>query len=355
MIRISTQLVSWKSVLLVGWVVGISSSQAHSQQFKPDPVEAIREALKDIPPSPVLTDNPMARMVRKQILEHRREKLIGLVNKLRYLGEMRNALLLQGWRNDATAPDESAVDQAALDVLLKNFQQRLKADLDPKAPEEKSVAALRLVGKLASDNRRLNKTRSVHVIAMTQSLLKPLIEVAKSTSSQPLRLEAIRALGRLEAEAKTVTDALDFLLAKDVPLIYQKATLQAYLGMITDARALSKSTGTALLFGEKAMKTSQAILPGLLRGLQRNRQVELRRLASQGLVEVTESIDLVRPNLSKGYPPKGRPLTARETADIKSDKARLEQELEDLKPMRLALANRVDALAEALTDPDETV
>lgn len=319
--------------------------QATAQYLGNGPVDKFQDALREnlAYPSSLSTDDA-DRELRKKLLDYRKANLQQRAEKLQSLGEIQDALLLQGWKTDATDPDEAQVDLDVQRLLTDRYTSELRRILDAKGNPADQIAALKLLGSMASEDRRLNKGKGGFVRGFVSKFQDDIAAIV-SDKSRPtaVRGEAIKTLGNIYPKAEVETAHLEPLLEGTTPE-FQIAIMNALNSLITSAEALVSNQSALPQDRDYLIRVNSIALPILMKGLQPQRDLKVRRAAIQGLYSLADSLSQIRPLLSKEYPPKDRPRTPSEQRDIDIDYDRVQVEEKTLFHLAKGLDENMDPL-----------
>jgi HEAT repeat protein len=306
--------------LLLATALG-PAPQAQAQQRR-DPLTDLQLALGRFYPEP---------QTRKSALEKR-------VDALDNLGDMAQALLLQGWLDDSTVgmdTDAYKFDREVRTGLLNKFEKRF-AEVAEKGNEVARAAAATLVGEFAASARSASVSgagKNLLLIDRLPDFLKPLANLAEKDKADSVRAAAALALAKLRAEPKQTAAALERLLkGADVPV---RRAAAAALGDLLRGTPAADRGGIAAVVAtprpEEVISFGQEVARAAAAGLA-DRDVEVRRLSAAALLRVASEFNS---QLNFGYEP-----------DVVHKR---------LKPLSTALWDQAGAIAKAVNDPDPAV
>jgi HEAT repeat protein len=179
-----------------------------AQQFGKDPVIELRQALK-----------------RKDTAATRGPNLEVKANAIRSPGDLARALLLIDWQIANLDPQISAVDTKVYASLTNRFTEAVKQVMASRDPL-RGQAMAELISEVAGSSQNPG-VRNPLLDEMLQGLTEPLVEMTHSRS-QPLRLWATRALGKIQPKLKEATEELERMLQEPSPEIRRVAAEAVY-------------------------------------------------------------------------------------------------------------------------------
>src|SRR5262245_53545982 len=163
----------------------------------PDPVEELRQVLRS----------------EAATAEQREKTLKGLIDRLRGMGDLRRALMLSEWKETVPRPPAIAeADAAARAQIAQRFVKQVEAvvaDLEFKDDQErkrKATARLAVANMIAEMGPNVAGLKAEEIGGFTRTLAKSMKKLAEDAragqkaASQAVRWEALRALGRINAD-----------------------------------------------------------------------------------------------------------------------------------------------------------
>jgi HEAT repeat protein len=331
--------------LVVAVALG-SVNWAWADRFPPDPVEALRQALRQ--------DKDGGKTKAGE--DFRKENLDKQIAALRSPGDMSQALLLSEWQDTSLDPTVGRVDQRARELLANRFKDEIRRLLT-KGDAPARLAAAGLVG----DTAALARAHSVQAAALEAALSDLGMDLVKLTKDPNVRVreQAVRSLGKIQADPTKVVPALENLLT-DQPLTIRRAVAEALSNLVRILQQAAKRPPSLGPIGsgiqpEERIRLSRAVVPGAGRGLA-DRDPEVRRLCADTLWQAALVLsDLIADPGYREAPPEGRVLTEEEKKNIDSYRDLVVSERQRLMPLSAALGDQASALANAASDPEVAV
>jgi HEAT repeat protein len=285
-----------------------------ADRFPPDPVEALRQALRAPSPHPNLAQR---------------------VNALRSLADMRRALSLQEWRSEAGGEDEDIYD--ALADRFKKEARRLLKD----GTAGVRIAVMDMLAEVGPSLRSRQDPRGI-----TGALAPEVADLVKNGATPRLRERAARALGLIFPDPTVALPPLLDLLAS-ANLSERRAAANALVDLLRVANQLSSSSGgvaTERVPRSYIVQLGTAILPAASVGLT-NLDVQVRRLAAEAIEQTGAVLDNLVP----------QPRTGETPIDPQAERKELESVHRELMPLIEAFDKQKGILAKALQDDDVQV
>jgi HEAT repeat protein len=348
---------------------------AAGQRFPPDPVEELRQALRqdrDVQGTP-------------GALKYRTDTLARYANRITSLGDLGRALLLREWRNESLDPLVAAADQETWKNIGQRFTREAKQALHSGDPERARAAAT-LVAEMATAVQGAG-IRTGEVEQALAGFTPDLVELTNA-SDPALRTSAIRALGRLGLQATGVLKALEHTLLTDgVP--QRRAAADSLISLIRIA-AQSEKEGATIISAPPPAEVLPKPRPGgqpperpPLTGVDRpitagaafqthntelidmsarvvpvagiavrDPDAEVRRLGGEATLQAAQNLtDSILLPVAKEFPPPGRPVTPDERDEMQRYRQEVHNEYDLLKPLMEALKGAGAPLAGAARDP----
>jgi HEAT repeat protein len=285
-----------------------------------DPVERLRTVLKSSSYDATTRDQAV------------KECLVGL----RSLGELGRAAALAEWREQSGGPIAD-VDRVNRTFVLERLGAGLRAVLQRGDPTASQVAI-----DLLCDLGRTAKARGEHR-GLAGGFAPDLAEAA-AVAGPRVRASVARALGQIEATPAAALPTLADLV-KDPNADVRSAAAEGLNNFLQSTAEPAILAGDAQMAGarreavEAAAGVARAARPGLADEVPEIRRGCLHGLASSALVLGKLIAD----------PPRLDLLDIKERSEAQKT---MQDEAEELRPLVLALAEQVNALAERLSDGD---
>jgi HEAT repeat protein len=361
-------------LLVLAW-----GGPAYAGRFPTDPVEDLRQALKQEVVSP----------------KARKDALLKIADRITNLGDLSRAMLLRDWRYKDLDADIATNDLDVWTAVARRFKGEAQKALHSPDPE-RAAAAATLVGEMAILVQGAG-IRTLEVERAVAEFVPDLKDLAESPYPG-LRLTALRAMGKLGLQAQGVLPVLKHALETD-GVAQRRAAAESLLDLIRLAAEREKEGATSLT-GPPPAQEKPSIRPeaipnpprpgavpgagaGALPGDQkpvlggtgsfpthppqlldmsarvvpiaalalRDADAEVRRLGTETIHQAAQNLtDSILLPVSSERPPvfdeRGGPRSAR---------AEVEEEWRLLTPLMDALKGAGPALAAAARDPDPTV
>jgi HEAT repeat protein len=331
---------------------------AQAQRFPPDPVDELRQALRNDHDA----KDEAALKYRANVLEKR-------TAALNNLGDMSQALLLLDWRYEDFDERVAKIDQRAWDDLAKRFKDRILEVMKNGEPARRWAAA-NLIGEMGQRSQQIREMASLTkqtiprgeaqpaIPTLSPAVLTPFTEpLAQLTrSDQPALAEAAaRALGRINPLPKIAVPALKALLEKGT-VGEQRAAAEALGNLVRVASQVEKIDRSSIgldLRKDLAAMTSE-VVPVAGAALRRSSDVEVRRFSLQAiqLAAISLADVLMPPAQPSEFPPSDRPPTREERERIADYRRRMEEQAQIIAPLADALKGQTDLIARLVRDPD---
>jgi HEAT repeat protein len=378
--------------LAVGLLVLLWGAAAPAQQagrrFAPDPVEDMRQALRQ----------DRDAIGTQQALAFRQKTLEKYADRVHTLGDLGRALMLREWRYENLDPNVSEVDRKVWREIATRFGKQSKDALENGSPEEARAAAT-MVAEMAT----LAQTAGIRTGDVEERLATFTPYLVKLTESPDpeLRTAAVRALGTLGLQARDALKALEQTLKTDgVP--QRRAAAEALINLIRlaaqseregsfyqGAGGLVPPTGGVSgvvppvgpggagappgapggAGGRPAPRMDIGIQTHNLPLIEMSKDVVplagqaladsdpgVRRLGAEAVQQAAQNLtDSILLPVSLDFPPPGRPLTPDERDRITDYRREVQGERKLLEPLMTSLKEEAPALARAARDPDPAV
>lgn len=332
--------------LLLALTLGFAASSVCAQ----DPVEDLRRTI---------SAGGSPESATPEALEFRRNKIQEAADRMKTIGQLRRALVLDEWKVDPERIVNPEIGRVDVE-MRKMIGQRLKAALEKTAAEGNSNARLAVANTIAEMGPTVRAVDVGEKGGFTRSL-EPLIAKLSRDPELGVRQEALRALGNINGPPKEVADVFRETLQRDPEVGPRRLSADGLQQMIKVVTHLQKrgQTATGVAATRKdLLDVLQMVAPVAAIGVK-DADSEVRMLSLQAvqvaaqalaeLLEVPESFG------RKNFPPPGWKLSANEQARIIDAYRRAEQDLASVKPMLDSFRKEVLTYAEGLRDPEPRV
>jgi HEAT repeat protein len=292
-----------------------------------NPVRDLRQTLQ----APVRNMNDL--ILRQNTLAQRATALQTLV-------ELREALLLEEWRDQDADEAIARVDREARNAIVHRFEDLLNAVLQ-RGDARSRLAATNMLRELDGNLRGVNRQGGA------ARAVGPALVATLRHEDPALRESAMLALGRIDPDPAVAVPAIDGQLR--APGVAERRA--AALGQLELVRALARSLKDR---DPRAIREARdlvtrsgcAVLPVAARSLG-DPDVEVRRLGLAALDELVATLaDVI------GVP---RPAAVLDVGEPERYRGEVEAEAAELQPLTACLAQRLPALIAALRDADPEV
>jgi RNA polymerase sigma factor (sigma-70 family) len=306
----------------------------------PDPLEAFRQALKE---------GGEDKGIDPKVLEYRKANLQKRAQDLRRIGDLREALALEGWRDKDKDKDVAAIDGPVRKEMIERFTRDLRKALD-KGDQPTQLAALSVIGEVGIAIQGETEKSTV-----TTDLIPDVVRLVRGPAG-PVREAAARTLGKINLEPKEAPNALGELLING-DVAGRRAAAE---GLASSLRiVLSKATSRS------AARTVELDRPELLVMAEQG-----TRMASFGLHDedavvrrfCLEAMQAAAPLLaelgevrSRDLPAPGRPFSDEDQRRIDQYLTEVATATKEIRPLAQAVNAVVDGMAKSLDAKDHAV
>jgi HEAT repeat protein len=291
------------------------------------------------------------------MLQFRRDNLQKKVDVLKTIGQLRRALALDEWRDDPTRgvvnEKIGPIDTDLRTQVGKRLTGKLQ-DLGKAGDATNRQAVANLIAEIGSTVRALNpKDRSGYARSLT-----PLVAALAKDPELHVRQEALRALGNIHAKPKEAAQIFAETLRGDsAPSARRLAAdgLGQLVRVVTHLQRKSRTTSGVDASRADVIDTLQQVIQAAAPGFK-DADPRVRAAASEALdTAVNAVIELIsEPLARKDLPPVGRTLTEAEIREVTLKSAELKQEVDELRPVLVALRAQVADLTGLLGQADAT-
>jgi HEAT repeat protein len=309
----------WWSALVA--VAALLSWTGHNpaQQLTPDPVEALRQALRA----------PTTGEVRDKELAKR-------VEALRSIPDMRRALMLTEWRADLGAAEAAASPDSKYRTQLVQRAQDAVRQIFRQGKTDERLALMTMLAELGSTTLRGQGSIA--------GLFAPdLVDLIKQSKDLRVRAAAARTLGRILPDPAVAGPALRGLIRSST-VLERRAAARGVLSMMEVIGSLasqSKDVSGIEILPRDIVAVGSAVADAAGLGLV-DADEEVRRLSSQAFA--LSALALVGQI--------HQPSAADETATNPEEELRtFREDLQLLPPLIDALVDHAPALTKAIEDP----
>ncbi|GEM_PF-6606770 len=334
------------------WTIGVSLAcwlTLAPPSRAADPLADLRQALP-------LDDNTDP---KDAILKFREDNLAKKIAALRTVGELRRALALNDWRD---GPDYASVANEKIRRIDAEMRgqvgKRLTEALEKQAwsPDPTNrLAVASLLAEMGPSVRALNPKDKTGFAASFLSVVKKLAGDADLS----VRQEALRALGNLNGNAKEAAQFFAGVLRQqDAGLGPRRLAAEGLAQMVRVVTHLHKAKDTGGVTAE-LFETLAEIVHASTSGFD-NADAQVRILTLEAFQLASQSLnDSIKENYTelqqRSFPPPGRALSDREEDQINKLYNEVQYEVNQLKPIVLALRQQITKLTPTLRDPDAGV
>ncbi len=333
-----------------------------ADRFPPDPVEALSQDLKTLTPTELmardadlakrlealeksLKDNPTELEKRKaQATEEAHEKLLNKrIDSLRSLGQMRRALLLQGWLEELFGEQKGPLVRSQ-NYLADRFRQETRRVLQQGSLGSR-LAALTILAEIGVKVRTGDDRNGIG-----RAFTPDLVELVKHGSTPQIRATAARTLGQVYPVASEAAPALGELLTSGT-LDERRAAGDALLSMVRMVYEFYSEHSPVVASkivpeATDVVAVGQAVVPAASPGLK-DADAEVRRLSTAAIGQVAFTLyDLVPHPRGPGEITVGSDRTERERRQSEGASPRV------LRPLTVVLRDQAPTLSRAVSDPD---
>jgi HEAT repeat protein len=316
------------------------------------PVDIVDQIQREIGvPRTADTINPTPQFYR-----HREETLQNLARRLRTIGELRRALALKEWKDDARLPQDKRLQQIDLRIrtqIADEFTRAVRTIIKNGDPTAR-LALANLISEMGPSIRSLGDSPDRGGFART--LTNEVKQLAQD-KNLAVRQEGLRALGNINADPDKVVPVFAATLEKDTqgPRRLAAEGLGQMIRVANHLRTQGKdlqvesAPGAVIVIAQKVL---EAIPPGL------RDPDSLVRLASIGTVqEASRTLSEVVPKSERRdrFPPAGRELTPQERNEIVLFQDTFKRELQMIQGLTAGFRAINPDLARLLRDPDQRV
>jgi HEAT repeat protein len=328
-----------------GWAVAVLVAlgwSAAAPAQVDDPVEDLRQAL---PITAEAVRSPNA-------LQQRKDQISGIINRLRTLGQLRQALAMTEWKDDHVVPELRRIDQALRAEVGSRFVKGVRAASASNDPT--TVRALAdMLGEMGSSVRSLDPDDHS---GFTRTLAPELVKLASNQALDDLsRAAAARALGKINPDPAVAVPALKALLQQGRSVELRRAAAEGLGTLVRVTGQLQKKgrTQTGVETSredviEVARRALPAVAPGVADADKRVRRLSVDAI-QQGAAAYAGLIH--QPFKSDQLPSKDRKPSEPEARVVGDLVTQVLQE----QPLVDALTHQGGRLARSLEDPDPGV
>jgi HEAT repeat protein len=321
-------------LLLAGWTF---VSQARADRFPPDPVEVLRQAIRQ--------DEKAART--PEVLKARKAILQKKADGVTKLGDLSRALTLQELSGKSLDPDLDDIWNS----LAERFRTGIKNAL--KSGDSTTIqATARLLSEMAIRARQ-GGVETQRVENLLPGFAPELIAQTRS-SDDAVAVAVLRALGRIYPDPEKAIPALERVLAEG-PVGPRRAAAEALLNMaLVASESVKKRQGDR----SKMVKAAKAAFQAALGGVG-DSDATVRRFSLDALQQVAlalaDQIIIPPPDTLNFPPPERKVWSEDERKRALEYKREVEMERAELRPLVEVLREGGQPVVRALADPDPEV
>jgi HEAT repeat protein len=320
----AARILRWALVRLILFFC-LTPATLGREPFSFSPVRQLRLALK----IPVQDFEP-----NSKDLQLRQNSLQERVAALCLLPDIREALMLDEWRDDDTDERISSIDRAARIELTKRFEHALHDVLRQGDPASR-VAAAAMLSELPAPVR-MNGIQGWTLRCCTADLADLVRD-----GEPPVQTAAARALGRINADPALAVPALAKLFQSDDAASRRAAAdgLSNFMGMVS--QVIHRPNGAVERAScQQVLQAGRAVVPVVGGGLA-DPDPEVRRLSIEAIQRTAGA--LVR---LVGDPPGGN-----NPRELENYWLEVEKQYAELAPLANDLKDQTAGLTNALSDP----
>jgi HEAT repeat protein len=267
-------------------------------------------------------------------LQLRRKNVQEAIAGLSRLPDLREALLLQEWRDDDADAEVAAIDQAARLELTRRFEQALHGALREGDPASRIAAA-----SMVSDMPvaiRCNGIRGWTFRDCTGDLA----DLVRG-NDPAVQAAAAKALGAMNADSAVAVPALAELL-KSENAVLRRAAAEGLSGLIgVTAQTIHRSNGAADPASRtQLLQVGRAIIPVIGGGLV-DPDPQVRRSCIEAIQRTADALVRI-----VGDPPAGY-----NAFEVEAYRAEVSKQYAELSPLACDLKDQTAGLTNALSDP----
>lgn len=307
----------------------MAASPAWAQRFPNDPVEELRQALRNT----------------KREAGAREKAMTQRLEALRTLGDLRRALQLQEWSDTDLEEKVAEIDRAQREAVARRFEQGIRAALQDKDATVRRAAA----GMLAEIGTTIKavKTRS----GLTRGFGPDLAALIKKGDESVVLEAAARALGAINPDPEVAVPALSMLLNHNA-VSTRAAAADALVMLVRNATANSSRTsergaigtvGVEVTFAE-AVAAARLATPAAARAVADANPI-VRRLGAQAMGSTAGTVTRFVPD----------PRAGDDLAVTEESRKQAEEDRALLAPLLTVLREQAPVLVRAVGDPDSQV
>ncbi len=266
------------AALLLALAAGLTGP-ARAQRLPPDPVEALRRALRrdrDVTSTEALRD-------RERTLQERAEAV-------RSLGDLGRALLLEEWGYDYLEPKMEDIDKKVWTGMADRFSRDAREALRPGGEPLRAQATATLLGEMAA----AAQAPGARVTRLQGRLADLAPDLARLTGLDsepgPVRVAALLALGKIAPRAPEGLAAVESVL-RGAAVARRRAAAQALVSLVRVPTQAQELTATYTKAAPGEAKTppipvdlSERVVPVAATGLD-DEDAEVRRLCLEAVHE----------------------------------------------------------------------
>jgi HEAT repeat protein len=323
---------SWAPpTLAAALLLGLVSFAAAGAPFASDPVQDLRQIL--LQPIHDVGSTSKELDLRRRLLQER-------IAALTRGAHLRDALLLEEWRNEDSDEPLATIDQAARTEVAHRFEQLLIAVLE-RGDATNRLAAAHMIGDVAG-NLRGGGIRGWSLRGFGPTL-------ADRTRDADLAVceAAARALGLVNADPAVAVPAFTRLFEMEETQV-RRAAATGLLQLMTQAGPTARRRGTTMPEASRAqvVNVGQAILPVVCGGLA-DPDKEVRRLSIAAIQEIAVALSASVAEMRSGM--------ADNPADVETCRQGIDKERAELAPLLAELNAQSGGLTGALRDTEPEV
>ncbi len=306
---------------------------------QPDPVEELRQAL-----DARLPDQPT-----QEQKQFRKANLEKLVQKLHQIGQLRQALALQEWK-DQDRDLGPTIDGPVRKELADRLARAVRAEF-AQGDRLKRLAAIALIGDMGITVRDVDSDSTI------ASRFTPDLAEQMKDRDPAISAAAARVMGEILPDPKIAVPALADL-EKTGGAVQRRAAAEGLASLIRNGTNLlrGRSPSGVEVTREGMAQLGRLVVPAAGHGVAAA-DAEVRRLSLDTLraTASTSSDMVIDPRDPTVLPPLGNKLSREEQDQIAVYLEQLREERKVLSPLLGALGEQGTAVDRALQDPDPAI
>jgi HEAT repeat protein len=336
------------------WVASLSAllasfGLAKADRFPPDPVEELRLTLKATPEELARRDPAFEARWEKvkpedrtKVFSQEKDKVLATrVAALTTIDDLRRALLLQEWRQEAESFDENNPERKSHTQITNRFRDEVREVL-AHGSNLRRIATLNLLSETGFGVRTAEDRAG-----LTHGFAPDIAAMLKSGNDTQVRATAARALGAIFPDPNVAVPALEGLLTNgDVQERRAAAASLANIVRVATQLTASGSSATRVQATVRdVISAGKLVAPAAAKGLK-DADVSVRQLAAEALELACSALAAQVPQKRAGDESLSYDVNPRDILD---------PERAELPQLLTSLAAQMPAVEQAAKDNDPTV